>query len=58
MLTVAGLVQLAVVLMVVGLVWWLITTYLPLPQPIRLVVTVVLVIAVILYLLSWAGLLR
>ena len=49
------LISLIVVLVVVGLVWWLITTYLPLPQPIKTVITVVFVLAVCLYLLSAVG---
>lgn len=50
------LVQLIVVLIVFGLVWWLVTTYLPLPPPIKTAITVLFVLLLILWLLSIVGL--
>lgn len=50
------LLQLIVVLVVLGLVWWLITTYLPLPAPIKMAITVIFVVIVCIYLLSVVGL--
>ena len=50
------LVSLIVVLAVAGLVWWLVTTYLPLPPPIKTVITVVFVVILCIWLLQWAGL--
>jgi hypothetical protein len=48
--------QLIVLVVVLGLVWWLLTTYVPLPQPVKTVVTVLAVLLMIALLLSWAGL--
>ena len=52
-----NIIQLVVVLCVLGLVWWLFSTYvLPrLPEPFRTIIIVVLVLAVCLWLLDWAG---
>lgn len=50
-----SIVQLVVVLCVIGLVWWLVTTYLPLPAPLKTIITVLLVLLSCLYLLSWVG---
>jgi hypothetical protein len=50
------LISLIVVLAVLGLVWWLVTTYIPLPQPVKTVITVICVIALCIFLLQWAGL--
>lgn len=54
-----NIIQLVVVLCVLGLVWWLFSTYvLPrLPEPFRTIIIVVLVLAVCLWLLDWAGIL-
>jgi hypothetical protein len=51
------LLQLIVVLIVVGLVWWLVTSYLPIPQPIKTIISVLAVLILIILLLSWVGLL-
>ncbi len=50
------IIPLLVVLVVVGLVWWLVTTYLPLPPPVKTVLTVVGVLVLCVWLLEWAGL--
>ncbi len=50
------LIQLIIVLAVVGLVWWLVTTYIPMPPPIKTVITVVAVLILCVWLLQWAGL--
>lgn len=50
------LISLLVVLVVVGLVWWLVTTYLPLPPPVKTIITVIGVLILCIFLLQWAGL--
>jgi preprotein translocase subunit SecE len=52
-----SLVSVIIVLVVVGLVWWLIDTQLPLAPPIKLVIRVIIILAVCLWLLRWGGLL-
>ena len=47
-----GLIQLLLILVVVGVVLWLIETYLPLSPPIKVVIRVVVVIALCLWLLQ------
>jgi hypothetical protein len=49
------IISLLVVLVVVGLVWWLITNYVPMPAPIKTVITVVAVLILCIWLLQWAG---
>lgn len=49
------IISLLVVLVVVGLVWWLITTYVPLPAPIKTVITVIAVLVLCIWLLQFAG---
>lgn len=46
------LISLIVVLLVVGLILWLINTYVPLQPPFKQIINVVVVIAVILWLLK------
>ena len=50
------MIQLIIVLLVLGLVWWLISTFLPIPQPFRNAILIVLVLCAIWYLLRFAGL--
>jgi hypothetical protein len=54
-----GVIQVVVVLLVLGLVWWLFSTYvLPrVPEPFKTVIIIVLVVAVCLWLLEWVGIL-
>lgn len=51
------IVQIVVWLLVMGLIWWLFSTYvLPyVPDPFRTTIIVVLVVALCLWLLSWVG---
>lgn len=49
------LIQMLIVLVIVGVVLWLITTYIPMAQPIKTVITVVVVLLLCLWLLSLAG---
>lgn len=49
------IISLVVVLVVVGLVWWLITTYVPLPAPVKTVITVLAVLVLCVWLLQFAG---
>ena len=52
-----SLVTLIVVLCVVGVILWLINTYLPMDQKIKTILNIVVVIVVVLWLLSAFGLL-
>lgn len=49
------LVTLIIVLAVIGCVWWMVTTYIPMPGPMKTVITVVAVIALCLLLLDVLG---
>ncbi len=50
-----GIVEVLVVLVIVGVVWWLVTTYIPMPAPIKTVITVVAVLLLCLWLLNYFG---
>jgi hypothetical protein len=50
------IVGLLVFLLVIGLVWWVVNRFIPLPPMAKNVFTVVIVIIVAIYLLQWAGL--
>ena len=52
------LIQLIILLVVLGLVWWLVSAYLPIPQPFKNIILIVFVLIAILVLLSFAGLLN
>lgn len=52
-----SLVSLIVVLVVIGVILWLVNTYIPMDQKIKTILNVVIVIAVVLWLLSVFGLL-
>ncbi|KXW59235.1 Thivi_2564 family membrane protein [Ferrovum myxofaciens] len=52
------LVQLVIILIVVGVVLWLINTYIPMEVTIKKILNAVVIIAVILWLLSVFGLLN
>lgn len=49
------LISLIIVFAVVGVVLWLVTTYIPMAQPIKTVLTVVVVLILCLWLLSLFG---
>lgn len=49
------LISLIVVLIVLGVIWWLVTTYIPMPAPMKTVITVIVVIALCLFLLNLFG---
>jgi hypothetical protein len=49
------LISLIIVLAVVGLVWYLVTTYIPMPAPIRTVITVIAVVCLCVWLLRFIG---
>jgi len=49
------IVSLIVVLVVLGVIWWLVTTYIPMPAPMKTVITVIVVIALCLFLLNLFG---
>ena len=51
------LIQLVIVLVVVGVILWLINTYIPMQATIKKILNVVVVIAVVLWLLSVFGVL-
>jgi hypothetical protein len=52
-----SLITVVVVLIVVGVLLWLVNTYIPMASPIKAILNVVVVIAVILWLLSVFGIL-
>jgi hypothetical protein len=52
-----SLISLVITLAVVGVLLWLILTYIPMAQPIKNIITVVVVICVILWLLQAFGVL-
>lgn len=50
------LISLLIVLVVLGVIWWLITTYVPMPAPMKTVISVVAVLALCIFLLQAFGL--
>lgn len=50
------LISLLVVLVVLGLVWWLVTTYVPMPPAVKTVITVIAVLILCIWLLQSFGL--
>lgn len=42
-------------LVVIGVVWYLVTTYIPMPQPIKTVITVIAVLVLCIFLLNMFG---
>ena len=52
-----SLISLVIVLLVLGLVWWLFSTYIMprVPEPFRSIIIIVVVLAACLWLLSLAG---
>ncbi|GGI93109.1 hypothetical protein GCM10007973_31750 [Polymorphobacter multimanifer] len=51
----ANMINLLITLVVVGIILWLINTYIPMDGKIKSIVNIVVVIAVIIYLLRFAG---
>lgn len=51
----SSLISIIVVLVIVGVLMWIINTYIPMARPIKTILNVVVVIAVILWLLSVFG---
>ncbi|HKX41337.1 MAG TPA: Thivi_2564 family membrane protein [Burkholderiaceae bacterium] len=49
------LISLVIVVVVLGLVWWLVTTYLPMPPAGKTVLTVAFAVVMVLALLSFLG---
>lgn len=52
-----GLIQIVVVLIVVGVLLWLVQTYIPMAAPIKTIITIVVILFVCIWLLSAFGLL-
>lgn len=50
-----GLIQLVVIFVVLGTCWYLITTFIPLPSPIKTVITVIAVLVLCFVLLQLTG---
>lgn len=50
-----GLIELVIVLAVLGCILYLIQTYIPMPSPVKIVITVIVVIVCCLVLLDFAG---
>jgi len=57
-MTLATLISVVVALVILGLVLYLIETYVPMADPIKMVIRVVVVLALVLYLLQAFGLYR
>ncbi len=49
------LLTLMVTLAIIGVVWWMLTTYIPMPAPMKTVITVIAVLALCMLLLSLTG---
>jgi hypothetical protein len=49
------MIEVLVVLVVLGVVWYLVTTYIPMPAPIKIVITVVAVLMLCIWLLQYFG---
>lgn len=49
------LIQVLIVLVVLGVVWYLVTTYIPMPPPIKTVITVIAVLVLCIFLLQAFG---
>jgi hypothetical protein len=49
------MIEALIVLVVLGVVWWLVTTYVPMPAPIKTVITVIVVLMLCLWLLRVFG---
>ena len=49
------IISLLVVLVVIGVVWYLVTTYIPMPAPIKTVITVIAVLVLCIMLLNMFG---
>lgn len=49
------MIEALIVLVVVGVIWWLVTTYIPMPAPIKTVITVIVVLMLCLWLLKVFG---
>lgn len=52
----SALVTIIVVLVVIGVVLWLINTYVPMASPIKTILNIIIVLAVIIWILSLLGL--
>jgi len=50
------IIQVLIFLIVIGVIWYLVTTYIPMPQPIKTVITVIAVLALCIFLLQAFGL--
>ena len=50
------LIHLIIVLAVIGCIWFLVTQYIPMPAPMKTVITVIAIVALCLLLLDLAGL--
>ena len=51
-----GLLEFVIIIAVLGLIWWLVTTYVPLPPAGKTIVTVVFVVVLVALLLQVFGL--
>lgn len=51
-----GVLQILIILIVFGVVLWLVNTYIPMPQPIKAIINVVAVVAILIWLLRVSGL--
>jgi hypothetical protein len=54
-MTLAALISIIIVLVIVGVVLYLVETYIPMAEPIKIVIRVIAVLALVLYLLQAFG---
>ncbi len=55
MIPAASLIHVIVVLIVLGIIWWLIETQIPIAEPVKVVIKVIAVLALCIYLLQLVG---
>jgi hypothetical protein len=49
------IIQLVVILAVIGLLLWLVNTYIPMAEPIKRIINIIVIVAIILWLLNVFG---
>ena len=54
-MSLALLLHIILILIVLGVIWWIIETYIPIAQPIKTIIYVVIAVFCILWLLSFIG---
>lgn len=55
-MSVNSLIQVVILLIILGVIWWLVDTQIPIAEPIKVVIKVICVLALCIWLLQIAGL--